>query len=446
MNVAIAGGGLAGLATGLVLAEQGVQVDLDEARRIPGGRAASYALPGVHGNIEHFDNSQHILMRCCTNLLDLLQRLGVEHLVDFSASFTFLEPGGRQSSLSAGVLPAPLHFAGSFARARFLSWADKLAISRGMLAVWREFGRGPLLDRITMAEWLRRHGQTPNALRTFWEPVLVSAVNETLDVISAWQGVRLIYLGFLAGKRNYEMGVPRVLLGELFATEHWARNPRLRLHLGSPVGRFVEEEGKLRGFEVGGVLVEADAIVSALPFARLHSLWPQLDTGMRGTKPSPIAGIHLRFDESVTSLPHAALLHRTIQWVFAKEEGRLLSLVVSASRHLESMRKEEIVALAVEELAEFLPAVKAATLVGAWVIRETQATFVASPGLEARRPGPRTRFPNFYLAGEWTNTGWPSTMEGAVISGYRAAEAICEEWGMPRSFVVDTNTPRAASE
>lgn len=440
MKVAIAGGGLAGLAAAWVLAGEGCEVHVYEARQMPGGRAASYAMPDSRGGKERLDNSQHILLRCCANLLDLYQRIGVDHLIDFHDSYTFLEPGGRASTLKAGMLPPPLHLAGGFLGLRFLSLRDKAAIARGMWAVRRQFVRGPLLDAETMEAWLRRHGQTTAAIRYFWEPVLVSAVNAPLGEISAWQGLRLIHLGFLENPRSFHIGVPRALLGDLHAPEHWTRQPGLYLHLGASVGGFEHDGARLRGIQVDGALVEADAYLSALPFARLGALFPALSTGMEGVRQSPIAGIHLRFDREVTRLPFAALLGRTIQWFFAKEEGRMLSLVVSASNALETMRREDVVALAQREIAEFLPQSAEAALVDSWVIRETQATFVASPGFEAKRPGPRTAYENFFLAGEWTNTGWPSTMEGAVISGYRAAEVICTRNGTECRFVVENGS------
>lgn len=439
MKVAIAGAGLAGLAAAWILAEEGHEVDVYEARRITGGRATSYEVPACEradgsAATERIDNSQHILMRCCTNLLDLLHRIGADHLIEFHDSFTFIEPGGRRSTLKAGPLPAPLHFAGAFLGLKFLSLADKISIARGMAAIRRDLRRGPELDTITMADWLRRHRQTEAALRYFWEPVLLSAINERLDVISAWQGVAVIHLGFVAGKRNYEMGVPTVLLGDLYAPRRF-QHPRLRIHLGEPVSGFETQGSALIGLRVRDRLVPADAVISALPYERLAPLFPDLGLNIQPFAHSPIAGIHLRFDRPVTTLPHAALLDRNIQWFFSKENGAALSLVISASRSLEKMRREEIIGRALQELAEFEPRVSEARLLGGHVIRETRATFVASPGFEAQRPAAQTRFRNFFLAGEWTRTGWPSTMEGAVISGYRAAEALSEFAGTPRKFV-----------
>lgn len=434
MKIAVAGAGLAGLAAAWVLAEEGHEVDVFEARQMLGGRAASYEVraqpvPGVAPPpealaSESVDNSQHILMRCCVNLLDLLERIGQSHLVEFHDRFHFIEPGGRRSTLKPGVLPAPLQFAGSFLGLRFLSAGDKLGIARGMAAVRREWARGPELDSLTMADWLRAHGQSERAVRRFWEPILISAMNERLEAISAWHGVGVLHLGFASGKRDYEMGVPTVPLGELFDPRIWEKHPRIRIHRGMAVESVETGNGAVTGFRVNGERVAADAFVSALPYERLTPLFPDRGLRIEGFRHSPIAGIHLRFDRPVTNLPHAALLDRTLHWYFAKHEGRALSLVVSAAHALAARKREEIVALALRELAEFEPAVRGAKLVSAQVIRETRATFVASPGFEGQRPEARTTYANFFLAGEWTNTGWPSTMEGAVISGYRAAEGI----------------------
>lgn len=445
MKIAIAGAGLAGLAAAWALAEEGHDVDVFEARQMTGGRSASYEVPAPPSTgdaraperlgPERVDNSQHILMRCCTNLLDLLERTGQSHLVAFHDRFHFIEPGGRRSVLKPGVLPAPLHFAGSFLALPFLSARDKIAVARGMAAVQREWKRGRELDTISMADWLRAHGQSEQAVRRFWEPVLISAVNERLDAISAWHGVGVIYLGFASGKRDYEMGIPTVLLGELFAPEIWEKHPRIRIHRSTPVEAFDLKEDSVQGVRARGELFAADAVVSALPYERLSPLFPELGLRIEGFRHSPIAGIHLRFDRPVTDLPFAALLDRTLHWYFAKDDGRALSLVVSAAHSLATKKRKEIIALAIAELAEFEPRVLQAELLSAHVIRETRATFVASPGFEGQRPQTGTVYPNFFLAGEWTDTGWPSTMEGAVISGYRAAEAILARNGSRKRLV-----------
>lgn len=445
MRIVIAGAGLAGLAAAWVLAEDGHEVEIFEARRMLGGRAASYEVSGARASEsgrtldtdlpERMDNSQHILMRCCSNLLDLLERTGQKHLIRFYDRFHFIEPGGRRSILKPGILPAPMHLAASFARLPFLNVRDKAGIARGLLAVRREWARGRELDALTMAEWLRSHGQSERAIRRFWEPILISALNERLDVISAWHGVGVLYLGFASGARDYEPGIPSVLLEDLLAPEIWEKHPRIRIHRSNPVEGFAVNGNDVTAVRVRGILNQADAIISALPYERITPLFPELGVQIEGFRHSPIAGIHLRFDRPVTDLPFAALLDRTLHWYFARDGGRTLSLVVSAAHSLSTMKREEILSLALRELAEFEPGVREAKLLAGHVIRETRATFVASPGFEEQRPGVVTRFRNFFLAGEWTDTGWPSTMEGAVISGYRAAEAVLELEGNKKKFM-----------
>jgi zeta-carotene desaturase len=180
----------------------------------------------------------------------------------------------------------------------------------------------------------------------------------------------------------------------------------------------------------------ADYYISCLPFERLQLLLPELPIAWSEFEHSPITGIHLWFDRPITNLPHATLLDRTIQWMFNKREGRYLQLVVSASRGLTETPRNEIIDLAVRELAEFFPIVKEAKLEKAQVIKEVRATFSAKPGLTSFRPGPVTAWRNFFLAGDWTRSGWPATMEGAVRSGYIAAEAVTVAAGKPQSFLL----------
>jgi len=418
-TVIVAGGGLAGLATSAALGSVGYHVDLFESRAFLGGRATSYQAPGTD---EIIDNCQHVLLRCCVNLLNFYERLSVSADVRFFREFVFLEPGGRASTMRAGILPAPLHFFGSFAGLKFLSLRDKLGIARAILAIRRERLSRTDLDRISMLDWLREKKQTDRAILRFWGQVLVSAINEELDGMAARHGFQTFWLGFLARSDSYEMGVPAVPLGELYGSEAWGQIGNVALHLRTPVERLEVENGRVRCAIVGGVEQTADFYVSAVPFERLAALAP--DIPVPAFTHSPITGIHLWFDQSITDLPNATLLDRTIQWMYNKSEGRYVQLVVSASRSLLEMPRQDVIDLAVRELAEFFPAVREAKLVKAHVVKEVRATFSAAPGTEPLRPAARTNIPNLFLAGDWTHSGWPATMEGAVRSGYIAAEAI----------------------
>jgi zeta-carotene desaturase len=420
----VVGGGLAGLASAAALAESGYEVDLLEARAFPGGRATSYEAPGGSGETEVIDNCQHVLLRCCTSLLDFYRKLGVDHCIEFHRTFYFAEPGGRVSVLERGRLAPPLHFAGAFARMRCLGLGDKLSIALAMRAIEREWPGRARLDSMSMLEWLREKSQPARAVARFWSPVLVSAVNEELDRMAASHGLQVFALGFLGSSDSYEMGVPRVPLAELYGAEAWRRFPGVRLHFRTPAERFATEAGRVRAVIAGGREWVADAYVSAVPFERAGALVPELELDFSGWSHSPITGIHLWFDRPVTALPHAALLDRTIQWMFNKRDGKQVQLVVSASRALTEMPRAEVIALAVRELADFFPEAGVAKLLRAHVVKEQRATFSARPGLEAVRPGPETRLANLFLAGDWTRTGWPATMEGAVRSGYAAAAAV----------------------
>jgi squalene-associated FAD-dependent desaturase len=427
-KVLIAGGGLAGLAAAAALGNSGFEVDLFESRPFLGGRATSYAVPAADGQPEEvIDNCQHILLRCCVNLLDFYTRLGVRDRIKFYREFYFLEPGGRISVLKRGRLPAPFHFTGSFLRMHCLSRADKRSIAKALYALRRERTRRKDLDRISMLDWLLQKRQTPHAIDRFWRQVLVSAVNEDLDKMAAIHGFQVFWMGFLARADSYEMGVPAVPLGQLYGAEAWKRIGNVRIHFRSPVERVDDD-----GFTVAGERRTGDHYICALPFERLEAV------GLSAPKfeHSPITGVHLWFDREVTTLPHATLLDRTMQWMFNKDSGRYLQLVVSASRDLTNLSRSEIIDIAIGDLRLYFPRVKDATLVKAHVIKEQRATFSAAPETEALRPTPESGLPRVFLAGDWTRTGWPATMEGAVRSGYLAAEGVAQAAGKPARFLI----------
>ena len=432
-KVIIIGGGLAGLASAAALASLDLDVELFESRAFLGGRATSWPADAESGEL--VDNCQHVLMRCCVNLLDFYRRLGVEDSIRFFRTFYFIEPGGRVSKLQRGTLPAPAHFAGSFLRMKCLGPKDKIAIARAMQAIRRERHRADL-DDISMAEWLEAHGQTPNAIGRFWRQVLVSAINEELDRMAAAHGFQVFWLGMLARGDSYEMGVPAVPLRQLYREDVWQRVGRVKLRERSTVSRIEIEDGRVAGIRAGDALHTADAYICALPFERVPTILPELGFRTENWDHSPITGIHLWFDRPITSLPHATLLDRTIQWMFNKSEGRYIQLVVSASRSLIEKSRADVIALAVKELADFFPVVSSAKLERAHVVKEVRATFSAKPGMAALRPPTQTEFGNLFLAGDWTRSGWPATMEGAVRSGYAAADAVARQFGRAAQFLL----------
>ena len=450
-DVVVVGGGLAGLSAACALAESGYHVHLIERRPYVGGRASSYQHPGTG---EVVDNCQHVLLGCCTNLIEFYKQLGVADKIRWFDRITFMEPGGRQSLLRPGSLPAPLHNAMAFLQSSALSLADKVAISRGMTS----FLQGvPADDGENFASWLARHGQTQRAIDRFWNPVLVSALNEDLDRVSVHYAAMVFRTSFMQSAQAGWMGVPTIPLSELYS--HAVGFIELhggQVSLRTSVDSFQYEEHTRRwriGFEGGNI--DADAMVLAVPFESMQKLYPLLPPPEETSESlaeqlghfqhSPITGIHLWFDRTITDLDHAVLLDTTIQWMYnktklqpqrrAEDAGSYLELVVSASKTLVPMSRQEIIDLALRELAEFFPIVREAKLLKAAVVKEVRATFSVTPGLDAYRPGPVTAWPGIFLAGDWTATGWPSTMEGAVRSGNLAAEAVAKAAGKPQRFL-----------
>ena len=434
-TVAVVGGGLAGLAAACALADIGYHVELFERRPYLGGRASSYELPGTG---EVVDNCQHVLLGCCTNLLDFYRRLGVEQQIRWYDEITFVLPGGKSSILKSGALPAPFHAAPSFLDSSVLDLNDKFAIARAMLALTPSL---PSDNGESFQRWLERHGQTKQAIDRFWAPVLVSALNEELDRVSVHYAALVFRESFLKSPEAGRMGVPAVPLSQLYgAAAQYIEARDGKVHLRTAMESIRYEEKGIRLFAGGGE-ISADYAVLATPFNVADKLLPEavefetLRRQARRFDSSPITGIHLWFDREITSLEHAVLLDRTIQWMFQKSKilatrrsaahnGSYLELVVSSSKTLVEKSRQEIIELAVRELAEFFPAVREANLTKATVVKEVHATFSPAPGSDALRPPSVTAWPRLVLAGDWTATGWPATMEGAVRSGYAAAQTV----------------------
>jgi squalene-associated FAD-dependent desaturase len=487
-SVGIVGGGLAGLAAACALAEGGYAVTVFERRAFLGGRASSYEHPGTG---EVVDNCQHVLLGCCTNLRDFYRRLGVEDQIRWYKRITFIEPGGRSSVLEPSWMPAPLHSALSFLQFKLLSLGDKVAIGRAMMGLMAGVPEESSEDFLG---WLRRKGQTQAAIDRFWAPVLVSSLNEDLDKTSVKYGAMVFRDAFLKSAEAGRMGVPTVPLSELYGVAQGYIEQR-----GGRVMRrctveqvccaeasFDRASNGQADHGIAGVKLctsegefSFDYAISAIPFHHLGRILPpspasdELQAKVSHLKTVPITGIHLWFDREITPLEHAALLDRNIQWMFQKSKilkwkngagaladnaalpavgalaaapagagGSYLELVVSSSKSLLEMGRAEIIALAMKELTEFFPAVRDAQLVKATVIKEVHATFAPGPLSEGFRLSPVSAWPRLFLSGDWTATGWPSTMEGAVRSGYLTAEALCRAAGDVHPIVVPDLKPQ----
>jgi squalene-associated FAD-dependent desaturase len=346
-------------------------------------------------------------------------------------------------------LPAPLHTAPSFLHFPFLTTADKFSITRALvpLTLTQQTDNGH-----SFQQWLERHGQTQNAVARFWHPILVSALSEELDRISVSSAAQVVRESMKSPIAR-QMGVPALPLTDLYnAAGDYIRARGGRLHFRTSLESFTPNASQVsvRIASQENPEESFDYLVVALPFDALSRVLPDnpecasLREKIGHFENSPITGIHLWFDRQISDLDHAVLLDRTIQWMFHKSRlqpmraqssegsasGSYIELVVSSSKTLIEKSRAEIVDLALKEVREFFPGAREANLIKSTVIKEVNATYSPRPGIDAHRPSSTTVWPRVFLAGDWTATGWPATMEGAVRSGYLAAEAVARAAGV----------------
>lgn len=433
-KVVVLGAGYAGLAAASELVLRGHDVTVLEGRALLGGRAHSF-VDTKTGLV--LDNGQHILMGCYHETLGLLRQLGVMDRLYSPPRIAVPFASEKGRSELAAKMPAPFHLLSALLTYGELSMADK--ISAGKLAVRLRLGQQPHATESVQA-WMQRWGQTPNIIRALWEPLCIAALNEPVATGSATLFATVIRRSFLAGAADSSILLSRVGLSELFAPE--AR--RLlemcggKLRLQAQITGLVFEGTMLREIKLtDGSTLKPEAVVSALPWNVLRGLLPgesKLARACAEIHDAPIVSLHLWLDHPVLKEPFIGLLDSPVHWVFSRDhihganppgqEGHIITAVVSGARDLVDKTGTELEELTMKELSRFLPEARGVRVLHRMVYKARSATFAATPETEPLRPDATTEWSNLWLAGDWTNTGLPATIEGAILSGHRAAEAV----------------------
>jgi squalene-associated FAD-dependent desaturase len=450
-RVIIIGGGLAGLAAATALAPRRFQITLLESRNRLGGRAGSFADPTTGQLI---DACQHVSMGCCTNFKHFTRTVGIDRWIEPQTCLYFMSSDRRVSEFRADPMPAPFHLARSFRRAHFLNFLDKFRIACGLAALSFSNSRSDP----AFQDWLLRHGQS-RTIDRFWGLILTSALNETPDRLGRRYARKVFVDAFLRHRRGFEVEIPTVPLGRLYGEElqQWFQHHQVDIRFNSAVKSICLVDGQIRCLEMrDGQELQADWYIATVPFDRLLDLLSSetIDAhpafaNLRKLEVSPITSVHLWWDRPVISLPHVVLVDGVGQWIFNRGETapgeHYVQVVISAARQFSERgepgcvsarsRHEEVQRLVVDELVRLFPCAASANLLRARVVTEHTATFSAVPGVDALRPSQASPIANLFLAGDWTATGWPATMEGAVRSGYLAAEALLERVGRKESLL-----------
>lgn len=469
-RVVVIGGGLAGLAAASALASRGMSVTVLESRPRLGGRASSII---DRDTGETIDNCQHVAMGCCTNFRSFCEDTGCADLFETQKELYFVGPPGQAKVVRFGAspLPAPLHLASSFMKMPWFTLSEKKQIAFGLRALAKERTK---VD-CSFQEWLDGQSQSETVQRRFWHLVLVSALSESLDRISLRHARKVFVDGFLASHDGWQVSIPTVPLDEVYETRISAALQKhgadIRVKAG--VRRLLIDEGRVAGVELrDGSEISADEFVLAVPHHLVKAMLPEqlvecsevvvLDQ----LEAAPIASVHLWYDRPLTELPHATFIDRLSQWMFNRtvlspasplpnqsplppggevavsaagegqnDGGCRLQVVISAAHDLSAMSEQEVVAKVDSELREVWPESCDAKLIHGRMITEHRAVFSPLPGVDEIRPVQQSPISNLQFAGDWTRTGWPATMEGAVRSGYLAAENILSRAGRPDTVV-----------
>jgi zeta-carotene desaturase len=439
-DAVIIGGGFAGLAAGVGLAQAGKRVCLLEQKPYLGGRARSFLDPTTGSVV---DNGQHLFMGCYHSTIRFLTTLGTLDRVHFQPRLAvpFLDRDGRLTRLDCPDLPSPWHLLLGVLRSGSFSWKQKLEVLRlGKDLRAAQQGSAPVAGE-SVTTWLSRRGQSEGLQRNFWDLLCIAAMNEDPRIASAQLFERVLRLALFSSPADSRLGIARVGLSDCYtaAATAYIEARGGRVQTGCGVKQLLIAEGACRGVDLGGgEKIEGVPVISAVPWHQLAVVMPgdllrtePFFAAALALRPAPIISISLWFDAPITDLEFAGLRGTTIQWLFDKSRilsanDHYVSLVLSGAHEHVSRSKEELLAIALRELGDMLPAAHKAKLLHSLVIKERFATFSPSPDAEPPRPPARTPIRGLFLAGDWTATGLPATIEGAVQSGYTAARALLE--------------------
>lgn len=457
-QVVVLGGGLAGITAALALRQQGYPVTLVEARRSLGGRVFSFSDPASGYWV---DNGQHIFLGCCTYLLRFLAELGVSPQCHLQPRLRVpvRDQANGSALLSSSPLPAPFHLLPGLLSYPHLSLLDKWRVVSTLIRAKFIRRHQPVLEQMSFYQWLRQQGHSQRAVEKWWDFLVTPTLNDHAQDVSASMGLMIFQEGVLAGRHYADLGYPLDDLSKCIGAPAQARLEALgaNLRLGCSVRRLVVEEGRVGHVELAsGETVAGQVFVSALPFDALLAVLPE-DTAaepffeqLRALQFSPIVNIHLWYDRLVMEEEFCAFVDGPLQWVFNRTRirarlpngasqptqtptaGQHLCISLSAAWQYIDQSREELSRQFVAAMDQAFPKARDAAVQRVVVVKQRNATFRCLPGANQRRPGSRTPIANLFLAGEWTDTGWPSTMESAVRSGYNVAQAVAQGAPHPR--------------
>jgi len=428
-HVVVVGGGFAGLAAAVRLVRAGARVTLLERRPFLGGRAYSFT-DAATGDV--IDNGPHAFMGAYTALAAFCDEIGARDAIAFQPRIhvPMAHPVDGLGAVAAPAVPGPLQGPAALLRYGLLSRGDRLRLA--IAAVRLATAAPDAFAGRTVAAVLAAFGQSAAACRRFWDPLAIATLNETPERAAAAPFAAVLRRGFLAGARAARFGLARAPLGNAFAVPALGTIERGggQVRMDVTVAALDVSGARVTGVVLrDGGRVAADAVVLAVPLPAARRLLPA--DPLPGATTSPIVSVHLWTDVACTvgapgaGAPFVGLLETRTQWLFdcgpSRVGGRRLATVTSGARDWDACDDERIVAEAVADVGRTLPALRDLRPTRAHVVRERHATLSLTPEVDRARPDAVTAWPNLFLAGDWVRTGLPATIEGAVVSGHRAA-------------------------